>query len=210
MNPLTSLDPIGALLRFFYTLLTGKTDGSDSLAAHMYVGLNNFYHNLPYYAINFFAKYAVFSFFISIALIVVVAIYSRRFFVIRQKIKDKIIPTESDKKTGEDGKEMINLKWQLVQKHVESENQADWKLAILEADIMLADLLESMSLPGESIGEKLKAVEKSDFETLEQAWEAHKIRNAIAHEGSDFMITQREVKRITNLYKQVFDEFEMI
>jgi len=36
------------------------------------------------------------------------------------------------------------------------------------------------------MGDKLKAVEKSDFNSIELAWEAHKARNMIAHEGSDF------------------------
>jgi hypothetical protein len=74
----------------------------------------------------------------------------------------------------------------------------------------LAELLESLSLPGDSIGEKLKAVEKSDFDSIDEAWEGHKIRNAIAHEGSDFLITEREAKRVISLFKKVFSEFEII
>ena len=60
------------------------------------------------------------------------------------------------------------------------------------------------------MGEKLKAVEKSDFTTIESAWEAHKARNMIAHEGSDFLINQREIHRIISLYEAVFKEFYLI
>jgi hypothetical protein len=62
----------------------------------------------------------------------------------------------------------------------------------------------------ESIGEKLKVIEPSDFTNIENAWEAHKIRNQIAHEGSDFMINEREAKRVIGLYETVFREFEYI
>jgi ribosomal protein L14E/L6E/L27E len=67
-----------------------------------------------------------------------------------------------------------------------------------------------MYLPGDTLGERLKAVEQSDFDTIDKAWEAHKVRNKLAHEGGDFILTQREAKRIIALYKDVFDEFRMI
>lgn len=101
-------------------------------------------------------------------------------------------------------------KWERIVKLSESENTSDWRLAIIEADIMLDELLEKLKLPGETMGEKLKGVEKSDFTTIESAWEAHKARNMIAHEGSNFLISQREVRRIISLYEAVFKEFRLI
>lgn len=101
-------------------------------------------------------------------------------------------------------------KWQEIIKHVESENPANWRLAIIEADIILDDLLSMLKLPGETIGDKLKAVEPSDFLTLDQAWEAHKARNQIAHQGSEFLLNQREAHRIISLYEAVFKEFHLI
>ncbi len=103
-----------------------------------------------------------------------------------------------------------NLKWERVLQHIESENPTDWRLAILEADIVLDEMLEVIGYRGDTMGDKLKAVEKSDFTTIDLAWEAHKIRNQIAHEGSDFLITQRESKRIINMYKRVFEEFRYV
>ncbi|MEI6843499.1 MAG: hypothetical protein WCK48_03285 [bacterium] len=104
----------------------------------------------------------------------------------------------------------VNPKWQKILDHSESLNENDWRLAIIEADIMLNDLLSKLSLPGDTIGEKLKAVEKSDFTTIDNAWEAHKIRNEIAHQGSDFLLNQREARRVIELYRTVFDEFKII
>jgi hypothetical protein len=105
---------------------------------------------------------------------------------------------------------VVNPGWQRIVDHVESQNENDWRQAIIEADIMLDDLLDKLSLPGETMAEKLKAVEKSDFLTLDNAWEAHKIRNQIAHEGAQYMLTQREARRVIELYRSIFDEFKMI
>jgi hypothetical protein len=48
------------------------------------------------------------------------------------------------------------------------------------------------------------------MKTLNQAWEAHKIRNAIAHQGADFLLSEREAKRVVSLYREVFQEFDYI
>lgn len=101
-------------------------------------------------------------------------------------------------------------KWQKVRDHISSANPADWRLAILEADIMLDDLLDKLGLVGDTMGDKLKKVNPGDFKTLDSAWEAHRIRNAIAHEGSDFSLTEREAKRVVGLYESIFKEFNFV
>lgn len=103
-----------------------------------------------------------------------------------------------------------NDRWERALKHLDSENKNDWRLAILEADIMLDEMVTSMGLIGDNLGERLKGVEKSDFLTIDKAWEAHKIRNNIAHSGGEFVLTKREAERIIDLYSDVFREFHFI
>ncbi len=100
-----------------------------------------------------------------------------------------------------------NQKWVRVEQLIESPNQSDWRLAIIEADILLDEMVSRMPYPGETLADKLKNVEKSDFTTIESAWEAHKARNKVVHAGSDFVLTEHEARRIVNLYKEVFEEF---
>ena len=103
-----------------------------------------------------------------------------------------------------------NQKWEHITELSASENPGDWRIAIIEADVMLDELVTSMGHHGDSLGEKLKGIEQSDFATLEAAWEAHKTRNRIAHSGSDYILTHREAKRIIDLFRQVFEEFDVI
>lgn len=106
--------------------------------------------------------------------------------------------------------ELRNAQWDKVLRNVESTNDSDLRLAILEADIMLDTLLDNMGLPGDTMADKLRAVEKSDFTTVDKAWEAHKVRNQIAHEGATFSLSQHEAKRVIALYQAVFEEFRII
>jgi hypothetical protein len=71
-------------------------------------------------------------------------------------------------------------------------------------------MLEEKGVPGMTIGERLKVLKTGDMKTLNQAWEAHKIRNAIAHQGADFLLSEREAKRVVSLYREVFQEFDYI
>ena len=103
-----------------------------------------------------------------------------------------------------------NPKWQRIEASADSLNENDWKIAIIEADIMLGDLLDKLSLPGDTIGDKLKVVERSDFRTLDDAWEAHKVRNRISHDGEGFVLNQRAAKIVIGLYRNVFEEFQII
>lgn len=103
-----------------------------------------------------------------------------------------------------------NPRWKHIQELMGSSNPSDWRAAILEADIMLDDMLTRQGYTGEGIGEKLKSVDPADFATLQDAWEAHKVRNQIAHEGSSFQISQLLAQRTVARYEAVFREFELI
>jgi preprotein translocase subunit SecG len=93
-----------------------------------------------------------------------------------------------------------------VLKHIESENPNDWKLAIIEADIMLDDLLKQRGFAGASLGERLKSISPTQIGSLSEAWEAHKVRNRIAHDGADFVLTKRMAEDTIARYRRVFND----
>jgi hypothetical protein len=101
-------------------------------------------------------------------------------------------------------------RWEVLKERMAGDNPEGWKVAILEADIILDEILDMSGYRGESIGEKLKKVEASDMPSLNDAWEAHKVRNAIAHQGDAFILTHREALRVMRLYERVFKDFNYI
>lgn len=103
-----------------------------------------------------------------------------------------------------------NERWLNVQRHLESENPNDWKLAIIEADVLLERLLEKAGYAGTTIADRLRSASARSFSTIDDAWQAHRVRNQIAHGGSDFVLTQKTAKDTLILYERVFKEFDMI
>jgi hypothetical protein len=90
--------------------------------------------------------------------------------------------------------------------HIASPHPNDWKLAIIEADIILDDTLKQRGFAGNSLGERLKSLSSTQLGSLNEAWEAHKVRNRIAHEGADFVLTKRIAEDTISRYRRVFNE----
>jgi len=102
------------------------------------------------------------------------------------------------------------LRWQHVLEEANSDNERSWRLAVLEADIMLNELLDSLGYKGETMADKMRGVDPSNFRTIDLAWEGHRFRNRIAHESNLTALNPREIRRIIGLYDQVFREFRFI
>lgn len=85
-------------------------------------------------------------------------------------------------------------------------NESDWRRAILEADIMLGDALNAQGYTGASVGEQLKIVNPMQVTTVRLAWDAHMVRNSVAHGGEGYVLSQREVRTAIENYKRVLQE----
>ena len=101
-------------------------------------------------------------------------------------------------------------KWERVMAHAYSVNPADWRLSIMEADIMLDEALKTKGFAGDGVGEMLKSVKPGDLVSLDAAWDAHKVRNRIAHSGGDFELNERETRRVIGLFEVILKELGAI
>lgn len=98
------------------------------------------------------------------------------------------------------------LEWDTVIGHRDTENEAEWRVAVLEADRILSRILTEHGYGGETLADQLKSIPKGEYRHLQGVWEAHKVRNMIAHEGSEYALSARETKRVIGLYEIFFKE----
>jgi hypothetical protein len=140
-----------------------------------------------------------------VALIAIVYIYMQLFELRRREehyYSTLISPLQAS--TG------VNPRWEHVESLIHDENPSYWREAIIEADIMLDEALASRGYVGNGVGEKLKAVEPGDLKTLQDAWEVHKVRNQIAHEGSAFDLSDTIARRTVKRYEAILLELRAI
>jgi hypothetical protein len=98
-------------------------------------------------------------------------------------------------------------RWAHIQTLIESPHERDWREAINEADIMLEDMLRERGYEGDTVAERLKKVDPKMFSSLQEAWEAHKMRNTVIHEGIAYPLTDQLAYRTIKQYGNVFREF---
>ncbi len=127
-----------------------------------------------------------------------------------EAVEDEHLKHEEERYAHAHAHSSKNKRWEDAVAHIESDNPNDWRLAIIEADIMLEDLLNKLGYAGMTIGDKLKQASPQFFRTIEDAWKAHRTRNDIAHRGSDFVLTKRLAKETLEQYRRVFEEFSII
>lgn len=104
----------------------------------------------------------------------------------------------------------INVRWQTILQHFNSPNPNDWRAAIIDADVMLEELITGMGYTGEGLGAKLTSIRLNDFPTLQSAWEGHKMRNIIAHEGASYNLTERQKEVTRRHFEAVFRDMGVI
>lgn len=154
------------------------------------------------------SSYVAFSMLVSLALIALIAYCSIRMFQIRQIERRRFAAAQQTVAAQDVPK--TKLRWQHILEEAASDSDQARRLAILEADIMLNELLDTLGYKGETMADKMRAADRVNFRTIENAWEAHRARNRIAHEGAAHPISAREARRVIALYESVFREFRVI
>lgn len=100
--------------------------------------------------------------------------------------------------------------WHNIRTKLLSESVSDWRLAIIEADIYLDRELDKRGFTGETLGDKLKRLTIDNLSSTQNAWAAHKVRNRIAHEGVEFVLTRPLARQALADYEIVFRELNLI
>ncbi len=98
-------------------------------------------------------------------------------------------------------------RWNSIKAHFQSQNPAEWRMAIIDADSMLEDLITGMGYQGETFGEKLKSIDRNIAPWLNDVWQVHLLRNKLAHEGSSYHLSDREAYQTFKIYEHLFYSF---
>jgi len=105
-------------------------------------------------------------------------------------------------------KSTIIKRYEAILERLEGINPSQYKVALLEADALADEILDSIGYKGATMAEKLEAVEGSQLESKSILFEAHTVRNQIIHDPH-FVLSQEEAKRLVGHFRQFFDEVEL-
>lgn len=98
-----------------------------------------------------------------------------------------------------------NMRWRRIVERLGTEKEKDFKTAIIEADGLVDAALRAHGFPGETMGERMKAIPASQGVHMNDLWRAHKVRNEIAHDPH-YVVSPREGHDIMKIYKKALED----
>lgn len=98
--------------------------------------------------------------------------------------------------------------WLKIEQVLSRDEPASYQLGVLQADKLLDQALRQRGLPGQTMGERMKAA-KPKWSNANTVWGAHKLRNRIAHEP-EFHPTYDEARRALAGFKQGLKDLRAI
>ncbi|MDB5255123.1 MAG: protein of unknown function with transrane region [Candidatus Nomurabacteria bacterium] len=154
---------------------------------------------------------------LTIGLITLILFLFVRMYELRREaeLKKKPVITPSAMPTATAGSTdnplpVENPTWKHIRERLLGDNPSDWKLAVIEADIYMDRCLDDNGFHGDTTGDKLKQVTPDRLPSVQIAWEVHKIRNRIAHDGAAFVLTMPEARRLLSYYEIIFTDLHAI
>ncbi|HBI17464.1 MAG: hypothetical protein UR60_C0038G0011 [Candidatus Moranbacteria bacterium GW2011_GWF2_34_56] len=120
---------------------------------------------------------------------------------IKNTLKGANMPLVSKKK--------IQKQWEYIESRLKLDNDQQDKLAILEADKLVDQILFDIGYKGSNMKERLESADSNQIEELDLLIEAHEIRNKIINDGK-FYLNKEEVRRVMNIYREFLENLEII
>ena len=121
------------------------------------------------------------------------------------KVADKVEEIKMQLNPSQPGEGKYDAKWKEVLEHLTSVREAEWKFAVIEADKIVEAILQEAGFAGETMGDKMMAINQEQLSSINDLWEAHKLRNLIAHD-SDSQVKYVEVRRAIEQYEKTLRE----
>lgn len=80
----------------------------------------------------------------------------------------------------------IKSRWDEIERLASSGGEMNLKMAVMEADKLLDHALKAMAIPGMTLGDRLKFAAYK-YPNIRHVWNAHRLRNQLAHEASYYL-----------------------
>uniref|UniRef100_A0A7C4R4H6 DUF86 domain-containing protein n=1 Tax=candidate division CPR3 bacterium TaxID=2268181 RepID=A0A7C4R4H6_UNCC3 len=108
-------------------------------------------------------------------------------------------------------KEEIRRKWTEIEGLIKLGRPSNFKTAVFEADKLLDHALKLLGYRGQTMGDRMKSISRSDFEKsfFDDMWQAHKVRNEMVH-NINYEVMDFEAKRVIEKFKRVLRELGVL
>jgi hypothetical protein len=105
------------------------------------------------------------------------------------------------------GLRKITKSWAKILARLETASEQEYKLAVIEADSMLEDILKRMGYPGSNLEEILGNLTSATLPNIDEIFQAHRLRNNIVHDPN-FHLSLDQARKTLQVYEKAFDSLQ--
>ena len=103
----------------------------------------------------------------------------------------------------------IEKNWKEIMEQAKDDREAERKLAVIEADDTINEVLGKLGYEGDSLLEKLDGLNKEIIPNIEEVRDAHRRRRDIVYDP-DTSLSKEDAVKIVSLYEEVFKDMQLL
>lgn len=166
-------------------------------------GLSDFYNSTAFTFIKFILGLYTAILFINIILL----LFQRGF---SGDIKETLLGMNLPRELVVDKhKNQLKLKWEEIKKGLISENESEWKVAVISADNLIDGIMAKMGYAGETMEERLLKIPPGQIENLEDLKKAHEIKKKVVYDES-FRLDREKAEEAILCYEEFLKIFDVL
>jgi hypothetical protein len=171
------------------------------LIANIQNGLVKFYHSGFIAVVKFLLGIYVLVLFLDIILLVIQR-------GVAGNMREKFLGMDAPRAIL-DKKEKTKKTWEMITNKMESGNPVDYKVAVIEADDFIDEIVKGMGYKGANFGERLEKIPKDHIVNISGMTQAHQVRNKIIHDDN-FVLSQNDARGVLSQYEEFLRSFGVI
>lgn len=99
--------------------------------------------------------------------------------------------------------------WLRIKTRLDTGMESEYKLAVIEADSMLDEILKGMGFDGESLGDRLDRLTLASLPNLKEVKAAHLTRNNIVHDPN-YRLSLDEAKKTIEIFEKSLTDLQAL
>src|SRR4030043_615089 len=107
------------------------------------------------------------------------------------------------------GAKKLYSSWQKIKKRLETGLESEYKLAVIEADLIIDDILKGAGFTGATFSERVNNLTEATLPNLQELIGAHATRNNIIHDP-DYKISLGEAKKTVEIYETALTDLQAL
>lgn len=107
------------------------------------------------------------------------------------------------------GTKRMTKAWRKILARLEKADESEYKLAVIEADEILDNVLKRLGYGGNNLKERLDNVTEILMPSLEKVKQVHSVRDSIVYDP-DYRLTLDQARKLIEVYEQALKELEVL